>query len=125
MEELKPVIARYLQVVSQLDNTNARASELRDERRTIELDLAAVYHQSKEALPNKIELKNSQMVFQVKKPGEWKRGWTLSKKQLEQYLNEILPEHGQDVFREIVMKHEPKLIGHDYEFDLKSLNREE
>jgi hypothetical protein len=26
------------------------------------------------------------MMFMVKKPGEWKKGWTLSKKQLEEYL---------------------------------------
>jgi len=61
------------------------------------------------------------MVFSVKKPGEWKKGWTLSKKQLQEYLLEILPEHGEDVFREIARRHEPKLTATDWSFDLKSL----
>jgi hypothetical protein len=121
MEELKPTIARYLQVTTQLDATNARASELRDERRSIELDLSAVYHRTNNELPDKIELKNSQMIFQMKKPGQWKKGWNLTKKQLEMYLDEILPEHGKDVFNEIVRKHEGKLVGQDYQFELKSM----
>lgn len=124
MQELKPIVGRYVQVVKQLNDMNARAAELRDERRSIELDLTAAYAHAKEALPNKIELTNSEMIFQVKKPGQWKKGWTLSKNQLEQYLNEILPEHGQDVFREIVMKHTPKLISDDFGFDLKPIHGE-
>jgi hypothetical protein len=58
--------------------------------RTLELDLAATYAeaQRREPLPDKIELKSSQLIFQVKKPGEWKKGWTLSKKQLHDYLLE-------------------------------------
>ena len=125
MEELKPTIARYLQVTTQLDATNARASELRDERRSIELDLSAVYHRTNNELPDKIELKNSQMIFQMKKPGQWKKGWNLTKKQLEMYLDEILPEHGKDVFNEIVRKHEGKLVGQDYQFELKSMPGQE
>lgn len=125
MDQLKPTIARYLQIVTQLDATNARASELRDERRSVELDLAAVYHQTKNELPNKIELTNSHMIFHMKKPGEWKKGWNLTKRQLEMYLDEILPEHGKDVFNEIVRKHESRLVGQDYQFELKSMPGQE
>jgi hypothetical protein len=60
------------------------------------------------------------MQFSVKKPGEWKKGWTLSKKQLDLYLNEILFEKGEDVFKEIVKRHEKTLVATDYSFDLKS-----
>jgi hypothetical protein len=99
------------------------ATDLRDRRRTLELDLTAAYAeaQRRDPLPEKIELKASQMVFQVKKPGEWKKGWTLSKKQLHDYLMEILPEHGADVMKEIVRRHEPKLTATDYSFELKPL----
>ena len=123
MESLKPVLTEYLDVNRKLSEVNARACDLRDQRRTLELDLAAAYAEAriKEPLPDKIELKTSQLVFQVKKPGEWKRGWTLSKKQLHDYLLEILPEHGEDVMREIVRRHEPKLTATDYSFELKPL----
>ena len=82
------------------------------------IDYQTIYSQP---LPDKIELKASQLVFQVKKPGEWKKGWTLSKKQLHDYLLEILPEHGDDVMREIVRRHEPKLTATEYSFELKPL----
>jgi hypothetical protein len=124
MDTLKPALSRYLDVSKKLDDVNARAKELREQRQSIELDLAAAYNESrmKEPLPDKIELKQSQMVFHVKKPGEWKKGWTLSKKQLHEYLLEILPEHGEDVIKEIIRRHEPKLVANDYSFDLKVLD---
>lgn len=123
MESLKPVLTTYLDVNRKLSEVNARATDLRDQRRSLELDLAAAYAEAriKEPLPDKIELKASQLVFQVKKPGEWKKGWTLSKKQLHDYLMEILPEHGADVMKEIVRRHEPKLTATDYSFELKPL----
>ena len=123
MDTLKPVIAKYLEVTKRLNDINARASELRDERRTVELDLAAAYA-SVPALPDKIGLNASQMIFSVKKPGEWKKGWTLSKKQLEEYLLEILPDRGEEVMREIVRRHEEKLVATDYSFDLKAISME-
>ena len=124
MDTLKPALSRYLDVSKKLDDVNARAKDLREQRQSIELDLAAAYNESrlKEPLPDKIELKQSQMVFHVKKPGEWKKGWTLSKKQLHEYLLEILPEHGEDVIKEIIRRHEPKLVANDYSFDLKVLD---
>ena len=123
MDTLKPVIAKYLEITKRLNEINARAGELRDERRTVELDLAAAYASSP-ALPDKIGLNASQMMFSVKKPGEWKKGWTLSKKQLEEYLLEILPDRGEEVMREIVRRHEEKLVATDYSFDLKSISGE-
>lgn len=121
MDSLKPTLSRYLDINKKLSEVNARANELRDERRSVELDLAAAYNEAshREPLPNTIELKSSQLIFQVKKPGEWKKGWTLSKKQLQEYLVLILPDHGAEVFKEISKLHEPKLVANDYAFDLK------
>ena len=123
MESLTPILRQYVDVSKRLNELNSKASELRDERRSLELDLTAVYSEIRrdEELPTKIDLNQSKMTFVVKKPGEWKKGWTLSKKQLQEYLLEILPEHGEDVFKEIVRKHEPKLSATDYSFDLKAL----
>jgi rRNA maturation endonuclease Nob1 len=124
MEALKPVLSRYLDVTKKLIEVNAQAKELREDRQEVEMDLAAAYNEAriKEPLPDKIDLHKSKMQFLVKKPGEWKKGWTLSKKQLKDYLLEILPEHGEDVFKEIVRRHEPTLVVQDdYSFDLKAL----
>lgn len=122
---LKPILERFLNVNKRLAEINAKAKELRDQRQSVELDLAAAYNEARTRnvpLPEKVELKTSQMVFAVKQPGEWKKGWTLSKKQLEQYLLEILPEHGEDVMREIVRRHDRTLVANDYSFDLKPLD---
>jgi len=124
MELLKPVLSRYVDVSKRLIEVNAQAKELREHRQEVEMDLVAAYNEAKfkEPLPDKIDLHKSKMQFQVKKPGEWKKGWTLSKKQLESYLKEILPEHGSDVFAEIVRRHEPTLVVQEYSFDLKSVD---
>lgn len=120
MDTLKPILTRYLENNKQLADVNTRAKDLREHRQTLELDLAAAYTESS-TLPEKIELNASKLVFQVKKPGEWKKGWSLSKKQLQNYLIEILPEHGEDVMKEIVRRHERTLVADEYSFELKSL----
>lgn len=122
MNSLAPYLTKYVELNKQIAKLNAEVKDLREKRTTVELNLAAVYNEPRpEALPAKIELAKSKMVFQVKRPGEWKKGWTLSKKQLEQYLAEILPEHGPDVFREIVIRHERTLVTTDYSFDVKPM----
>ncbi len=121
MESLKPVLSKYVDVSKKLNDVNARAAELRDEKRGAELDLVAAYEESRD-LPPKIDLNSSKLAFVVKKPGEWKKGWTLSKKQLQEYLLEIIPEHGEDVMREIVRRHEPKLTATDYAFELRPMS---
>ena len=60
------------------------------------------------------------MMFNVKRPNKWKKGWTLSKKDLELYLKDILGDRGSEVMKEIVRRHEPKLIADDFGFELKS-----
>ncbi len=123
MDSLKPTLETYLQVTKSLLETNAEAKDLRETRQTLELDLAAAYNEAsfKEPLPDKIEFHKSRMTFHVKKPGEWKKGWTLSKKQLEAYLRDILPEHGENVMKEIVKRHEKTLVADDYSFELRSM----
>ena len=125
MDSLASPLRRYVDITKRLTELNAKARDLRDERGSVELDLAAVYAEQRGELPQKIALNQSKMVFLVKKPGEWKKGWTLSKKQLEEYLRDILPEHGEDVMREIVVRHERKLLATDYAFDLKPFDEEE
>jgi hypothetical protein len=126
MESLTPSLRRYVDITKRLNELNAKTRELREERQSVELDLAAVYNERGGAeIPQKIALNQSKMVFVVKKPGEWKKGWTLSKKQLEEYLKDILPEHGEDVLREIVLRHDRKMLATDYAFDLKPFDDEE
>jgi hypothetical protein len=124
MESLKPILSAYADVARRLNDVNVRANELRDERRTIELDLTALYASSREALPDKINLASSGMTFAVKRPNQWKKGWTLSKKELKSYLDELLPEHGEDLMNEIVRRQEAKMVETDYGFELKVLKRD-
>lgn len=128
MNALAPYLTKYVELNKQIGSLNAQVKDLREKRTTVELNMAAVYNEPRrenEEIPAKIELAKSKMVFQVKRPGEWKKGWTLSKKQLEQYLAEILPEHGEDVFREIVIRHERTLTATtDYSFELKPMEEE-
>lgn len=121
MDALRPSLTRYVQINQKIAELNRQISELRDTRRLIELDLAAVYGTTREELPDKIELTQSKMMFVVKRPAQWKKGWTMPKKELQAYLDEILPEHGEDVMREILQRHEPKLVGDDFVFELKAL----
>jgi hypothetical protein len=121
MDALKVLLSKYVRIQKNLADLNSQTSELRDNRRTLELDLAALYAHTE--LPNHIHLRESEMTFAVKRPNQWKKGWSLSKKDLEMYLKDILGnEKGVDVMKEIVRRHEPKLVADDFGFELKSSN---
>ena len=124
MDALKPVLTAYADVTRRLNDVNANASELRDQRRTIELDLTALYATSREPLPDKINLASSGMVFAVKRPNQWKKGWTLSKKELKGYLDELMPQRAEEVMNEIVKRQEAKMVETDYGFELKVAKRD-
>jgi len=118
MDSLTSVLSKYLRINKSLSELNSETSKLRDSRRTVELDLAALYAHTE--LPDQIHLRESDMMFSVKRPNKWKKGWSLSKKDLEIYLVEILGDRGKEVMREIVKRHEPKLVSDDFGFELKS-----
>jgi len=118
MDTLKAILSRYIRVNKDISQLNADVSELRDTRRTVELDLAALYAHTE--LPDQILLRDSEMTFNVKRPNKWKKGWSLSKKDLEIYLKDILGDRGSEVMKEIVRRHEPKLVADDFGFELKS-----
>lgn len=121
MDELKTTLSKYAKLTKRLNELNKECAELRDARNSLELDLAAIYAHPKEQLPEQIELTNSELIFTVKKPMEWKKGWNLSKKQLREYVLEILPEHGPDLLREIEHRHEKKLVVNDFGFEMKPI----
>ena len=124
MDALKPVLSAYADITRRLNEVNTAANGLRDERRTVELDLAALYATSREPLPDKINLSSSGMVFAVKRPNQWKKGWTLSKKELKGYLDELVPQRAEEVMNEIIKRQEAKMVETDYGFELKALKRD-
>jgi hypothetical protein len=124
MENLKPILSAYAGVQRQINDINVRVNELRDERRTIELDLAALYASSREELPDKINLATSGMTFAVKRPNQWKKGWSMSKKELKAYLDELLPQQSETLMAEIVRRQEEKMVETDYGFELKVAKRD-
>jgi len=118
MESLTPVLSSYVDVSKRINDLNAQLAELRDTRRSIELDLGILY--ATKQLPDRLELRTSNMTFVVKRPNQWKKGWSLSKKELANLLNEILPEHGEDVMKDIERRHSSSLVSDDFGFELRS-----
>jgi hypothetical protein len=117
MDSLAPLLASYVDTTKRITELNTALSELRDTRSTIELDLAALY--ATKQLPDRVDLRTSNMTFVAKRPQQWKKGWTLSKKELARLLNEILPEHGEDVMKDIERLHSPSLVSDDFGFELR------
>ena len=61
----------------------------------------------------------SGMTFAVKYPNQWKKGWSLSKKELKAYLDELVPQKSEELMKQIVSRQEEKMVETDYGFELK------
>lgn len=118
MDELRNTLKEYVDVTGKLKEANESTTDLRKQKDAVEDKLAGLMT---EDIPDKIPLTASELLFQVSRPGTHKKAWTLSKKNLEGYLKELVPDRADEVFKEIVRRQEEILVATEFKFELKPL----
>lgn len=117
--ELKTQMAKYIVVDNALQEVNARANELRKERKSAEEFLAILLQYPE--VENIGTLKNEAGdVIKVQRPGTWNKGWTLSKKELESmlktYFESSVQPNAQECFDFIVEENKKTMVAKDFSF---------
>lgn len=118
MEELRNTLKDYVDVSAKLKEANESIRDLRKQKDAVEDKLAGLIT---DEIPDKIPLTASELLFQVHRPSTYKKAWTLSKKNLEGYLKELVPDRAQEIYKEIVRRQEETLVATEFKFELKPL----
>jgi hypothetical protein len=119
MEELKTCIKKYQVIDDKLKVLNKSVYSLREDRRCLELELTDLVRLPQFSPIKKFEINDGSHLI-VSKPGEWKKPWSLSKKDLtdltERYYNSTTHPTAKGHTEFIMNEKNKALIGTDFTF---------
>jgi len=117
--ELKTQMAKYIVVDNALQQVNAKAQELRKEKKSTEEFLAILLQYPEIQTINTLK-NDAGDTIKVQRPGTWNKGWTLSKKELESMLNTYFDKddepNAQECFNFIVEENKKSMVSSDFSF---------
>lgn len=118
---LKNCIKKYREVDNDIRTVNKQIQELRDTRKSIELELSTIL-----ALPDfsgfdKLKIEDDGSTIRVKRPELYNKPWTLSQKDLLQYIQSYFDSTNShdavSCFDSILKEHKQKLVAKEFSFE--------
>lgn len=93
--ELKSCLKKYRDADDQLRQVNKLASELRERRKIVEFEMADILKQPQMAQVGVLKLENDNSMIKIQRPGTYNKSWSLSKRDLQNYLDHYFENAGQ------------------------------
>lgn len=93
--ELKNCLKKYRDADDQLRQVNKLASELRERRKIVEFEMADILRQPQMAQVGVLKLENDNSMIKIQRPGTYNKPWSLSKRDLQNYLDHYFENTGQ------------------------------
>ena len=105
--ELKERLSIYRKVDDQLREVNKIAHDLREKRKMVEFEMADILKSPALLQVGELRLENDNSYVRVQRPGTYSKGWSLSKRDLQNYIDHYFENAGpgsnrQDCFDFIV-----------------------
>jgi phage pi2 protein 07 len=105
--ELKERLKMYRELDDQLRQVNKVAYDLREKRKTVEFEMANILKTPALSQVGELRLENDNSYIRVQRPGMYSKGWSLSKRDLQNYIDHYFENAGptanrQDCFDFIV-----------------------
>jgi hypothetical protein len=121
MESLKTCIRNYRDVDNKLRDLNSRVYDLRQERRSLEIELSDIVKQSQFDEVSELRINDDNSSIKIQRPG-WKKPWGLSKKDLGEHLLAYFKDAGptanaSDCMLFIVQEQNKKLVSEEFSFN--------
>lgn len=122
MDKLKSYINTYRKLDDELKDINAKALDIRREKKTIEADMSLVLSQPEFQQYDKLESKEDSSIIKIQRPGGWTKGWTLSKSELMEGLDLYFSKNenrasAEGCYAFIVERQKPKMVATEFSFD--------
>lgn len=103
--ELLELIRKYRELDTSIKKINKNLTDLRDERGTLEHSMEQIFASPEFAHFHKMDLSDDSYI-RIQRPGEWKKPWSLSKKELGTLLVEFFasgkPVNADSIYQHIV-----------------------
>ena len=129
LQILKSCMETFRKVDDELKQHNEKAAELRRERKEVEDKMAEILAKPEYAALEKLESSVDGSTIRINRPQEWKKGWSLSKKELEDGLKDYFwvikqskhepgwEPNAEECFGLLVDKQEKKMVATEFAFD--------
>ena len=122
LKEVKSCVKKLVSVEKELFNLNKEVYEKREQRSLIKDQLAQVIRLPEFAQLDKMKVEEENVEIQIIKPGSQK-SWSLSKKDLQEHLQNCLTHMGghanaEELFDFIIKEQSKKLISQEYNFNV-------
>jgi phage pi2 protein 07 len=118
---LKTQLYAYRDIETRLEDIGRDASALRDQKRQIEKSMSSILAKPEFQDFKKLELKDDGTYVNIYRPGEWNKGWSLGKKELDECLTEYFAHNAtasaKQCYDFICSKQKDKCVGKEYSFD--------
>jgi hypothetical protein len=120
MEDLKTCIRSYRDVDNKLRDLNSRVYDLRQERRSLEIELSEIVKQPHFNEVSELRINDDNSSIKIQRPG-WKKPWGLSKKDLAEHLLAYFKDAGPtvnaaDCVLFIIQEQNKKLVSEEFAF---------
>lgn len=104
MEELKAELKNSLKLYRELDDQlrelNKIVYDLRERRKIKELELADILKSPQLSQINALKLENDSSTIKIQRPGTYSKPWSLSKRDLQNYIDHYFENVGPNANRE-------------------------
>ena len=129
VQTLKTCLQAFRKLDEELKQYNEKAAELRREKKEIEDKMSQILSMPEYSSLEKLENSEDGSILRISRPAEWKKGWSMSKKELQDGLNDYFwvikktthepgwEPNAEECFGLLVDKQEKKMIATEFAFD--------
>ena len=123
--DLVKCVRTYRSLDDQIKSLNQQVYKLREDRKLVEGEMADLLKTADYATIHKLEIKDDNSVIKIQRPDMWSKPWSLSVKDLHEYLKRFwgtpLPKTAEECAKFIIEKRKNELIGTDFVFTRSNL----
>ena len=121
LQALKTYLYEYRDVDNKLQDLNKEVYTLRSERKELETKMATILNKPAFADHKILEIKDDGSRVRISRPEEWKKPWSLSKKELEEslaaYFASSAHANAKDCLDFIVERQSTRMVAHEFAFE--------
>lgn len=121
LQNLKRCIREYKEVDDQIRDINKTVQEMREKRKSVEAEMAEIVKLPQFNQIEKLKIEDDGSLISIQRPNMWSKAWTLSKKDLVDFVNQYFATthtpNPSDCVQFVVEKKKTGLVANEYAFN--------